>query len=470
MVFSSMIFLWAFLPIVFILDKIAGKSRKLQNILLLAASLLFYAWGEPRYMWLLLVSILANYALGLFMDGIQGQGRRKFILIAGILVNLGILGYYKYFNFFINTLNKIFSRELLSMKDIALPLGVSFFTFQAMTYLIDLYKKKYPAQKNVLNMALYFSFFPKITQGPIEKYRDFEKQLTQRQQSLTLMGEGIRRFVYGLAKKVIIADTLGACVDRIYGLDLGNINGVLAWVAIIFYSLQLYYDFSGYSDMAVGLGKMFGFHLTENFNYPYIASTITDFWRRWHISLTSWFREYLYFPLGGNRKGKVRTYINISIIFIATGLWHGASWDFICWGIFHGFFMVLERLGLGRILEKTKVVKHVYTILVLCVGWTFFRVGDVGLTLQYLKRMFLPWMYTASGYAVQELVTNRAFFVAACGILGCGLLQKAAVKIMPRTEKFKNSTVELVFCMLLLVYSVMLMVSSTYSAFIYMNF
>lgn len=315
MVFSSMIFLWAFLPIVFILDKIAGKSRKLQNILLLAASLLFYAWGEPRYMWLLLVSILANYALGLFMDGIQGQGRRKFILIAGILVNLGILGYYKYFNFFINTLNKIFGRELLSMKDIALPLGVSFFTFQAMTYLIDLYKKKYPAQKNVLNMALYFSFFPKITQGPIEKYRDFEKQLTQRQQSLTLMGEGIRRFVYGLAKKVIIADTLGACVDRIYGLDLGNINGVLAWVAIIFYSLQLYYDFSGYSDMAVGLGKMFGFHLTENFNYPYIASTITDFWRRWHISLTSWFREYLYFPLGGNRKGKVRTYINISIIF-----------------------------------------------------------------------------------------------------------------------------------------------------------
>ena len=222
MVFSSMIFLWAFLPIVFILDKIAGKSRKLQNILLLAASLLFYAWGEPRYMWLLLVSILANYALGLFMDGIQGQGRRKFILIAGILVNLGILGYYKYFNFFINTLNKIFGRELLSMKDIALPLGVSFFTFQAMTYLIDLYKKKYPAQKNVLNMALYFSFFPKITQGPIEKYRDFEKQLTQRQQSLTLMGEGIRRFVYGLAKKVIIADTLGACVDRIYGLDLGN--------------------------------------------------------------------------------------------------------------------------------------------------------------------------------------------------------------------------------------------------------
>lgn len=239
-------------------------------------------------------------------------------------------------------------------------------------------------------MALYFSFFPKITQGPIEKYRDFEKQLTQRQQSLTLMGEGIRRFVYGLAKKVIIADTLGACVDRIYGLDLGNINGVLAWVAIIFYSLQLYYDFSGYSDMAVGLGKMFGFHLTENFNYPYIASTITDFWRRWHISLTSWFREYLYFPLGGNRKGKVRTYINISIIFIATGLWHGASWDFICWGIFHGFFMVLERLGLGKILEKTKVVKHIYTILVLCVGWTFFRVGDVGLTLQYLKRMFLP--------------------------------------------------------------------------------
>ena len=434
-----MLFLWAFLPIVFILDKIAGKSRKLQNLLLLAASLLFYAWGEPRYMWLLLVSILANFALGLFMDAVQGQGRRRTFLIAGILVNLGILGYYKYFNFFINTINKISGRELLSMKDIALPLGVSFFTFQAMTYLIDLYKKKYPAQKNILHMALYFSFFPKITQGPIEKYRDFEKQLTQRQQSLSLMGEGVRRFVYGLAKKVIIADTLGACVDRIYGLDLGNINGILAWIAIIFYSLQLYYDFSGYSDMAVWLGKMFGFHLTENFNYPYIASTITDFWRRWHISLTSWFREYLYFPLGGNRKGKVRTYINISIIFVATGLWHGASWDFICWGIFHGVFMVLERLGLGKILEKTKVVKHVYTILVLCVGWTFFRVGDVGLTLQYLKRMFLPWMYTASGMPYRNWLPTGLFFWRYAVSWAAACCRKRRLKLLPGRKNSKTA-------------------------------
>ena len=476
-----MIFIWAFLPIVFILDKLAGlpggknAGRRegglprnfLQNILLLIASLFFYAWGQPDYLWLLLVSILANYALGLLLGckkgALSGRTSRLLLLLAGLFVNLGILGYYKYFNFFANTLNRVLGRQLLEMRQIALPLGISFFTFQALTYLIDLYKEKIPAEKNILNMALYLSFFPKITQGPIEKYRDFAPQLAGRRQSLQKMSEGIRRFIYGLAKKVILADMLGVCVDRIYGLEIGDVTSGFAWIAALFYSLQLYYDFSGYSDMAVGLGKMFGFDLSENFNYPYLASSITEFWRRWHMTLMSWFREYLYFPLGGSRKGKVRTYINIFIVFMASGLWHGASWDFICWGLYHAVFQVAERLGLAKLLEKTRVVKHIYACLVVCVGWVFFRAGDVTLALQYLKRMFLPWMYTASGYALQEIVNHRTLLVFVCAALGCGIVQIVG-------KRLKNSAAELVYCMVLLACSIMTMVSSTYSAFLYMNF
>lgn len=514
MVFSSMIFIWAFLPVVFIMDKVAGlpggrgrllRKKVPQNVLLLIASLFFYAWGQPDYLWLLLVSILANYLIGRLMacrKGIlSGRTGRLTLLILGIAVNLGILGYYKYFNFFANTLNRVLGSQLIEMRQIALPLGVSFFTFQALTYLVDLYKGKISAEKNVLNLALYFSFFPKITQGPIEKYRDFAPQLSERRQSVQKISEGIRRFIYGLAKKVLIADVLGACVDTIYGLEIGNVNGGFAWIAALFYSFQLYYDFSGYSDMAVGLGKMFGFDLSENFDYPYLASSITEFWRRWHMTLMSWFREYLYFPLGGSRKGKIRTYVNIFIVFMASGLWHGASWDFICWGLYHAVFQVLERLGLGRLLEKTKIIRHVYTCLVVCVGWVFFRAGDMALAFQYLKRMFLPWMYPASGYAVQEIVDHRTILTFFCAVLGCGIVQiiwklvsgkfpagkrisgkqgagrPAPGKTPQGTASGENAPVllqysaaELIFCMALLALSILAMVSSTYSAFLYMNF
>ena len=494
MVFSSMIFIWAFLPIVFILDRLAGLPARVsragrpgrgasrrgrvpgkraleknipQNILLLTASLFFYAWGQPDYLWLLLVSILADYLLGRLLGSerkaLSGRTVRLVVLLTGLLVNLGILGYYKYFNFFANTLNRALGGQILEMRQIALPMGVSFFTFQALTYLVDLYRKKIPAEKNILNMALYFSFFPKITQGPIEKYRDFSPQLAGRRQTLQKTGEGIRRFVYGLAKKVLIADTLGSCVDMIYGLEIANVNAAFAWAAALFYSLQLYYDFSGYSDMAVGLGGMFGFRLSENFDYPYLASSITEFWRRWHMTLMSWFREYLYFPLGGSRKGKLRTYLNIFIVFMASGLWHGASWDFICWGMYHAVFQVAERLGLGKLLERTRVVKHVYACLVVCVGWVFFRAGDMLLAFQHLKRMFLPWMYQTSGYALQEIVDHRAMLAFVCAVLGCGIIQKAF-------RRFRDSAAELVFCMALLACSILSMVSSTYSAFLYMNF
>ncbi len=502
MVFSSMLFIWVFLPIVFLLDKITGKSRTLQNLILLAVSILFYAWGQPEYVWLLLVSILVNYLLGF---AVSAAGRKKsgnrlpgmLLLAAGILINMGILGYYKYFNFFANTLNKALGGEILGMRDIALPIGVSFFTFQAVTYLVDLYKGKYPVQKNILHLALYFSFFPRLLQGPIERYCDFEPQIRERRQSLVKISEGIRRFIYGLGKKVLIADVLGVCVDRIYGMEPGAVGSALVWIVMIFYSLQLYYDFSGYSDMAVGLGKMFGFELTENFEYPYIASSITDFWRRWHMSLTAWFREYLYFPLGGSRKGNLRTCLNIAVIYMATGLWHGASWDFILWGLYHGVFQIVERLGLGKLLARTKVLKHIYTLLAVGVGWIFFRVGDVGVSFQYIRQMFLPWMYTESTHAVREIVNNRAMLMAVCAVAGCGLVQKAVpylYGLLAQRSKagnegqaeaanggkqtiqqktgfvWKFSVPELIWCMFILCWSILTLVSSTYSAFIYMNF
>ena len=483
MVFSSMIFIWAFLPVVFILDKIAGlpgrKGRLLrknvpQNILLLLASLLFYAWGQPDYLWLLLVSILANYLLGFLMASRRGalsaKTGRLILLIAGIAVNLGILGYYKYFNFFANTLNRVLGRQLLEMRQIALPLGVSFFTFQALTYLVDLYKEKIPAEKNILNMALYFSFFPKITQGPIEKYRDFGPQLAGRRQNLQKTGEGIRRFIYGLAKKVLIADVLGACVDAIYGFEIGNVNGSFAWIAALFYSLQLYYDFSGYSDMAVGLGKMFGFTICENFNYPYLSGSIQEFWRRWHISLSSWFRDYLYIPLGGNRKGKLRTYVNLGIVFLATGLWHGATSAFLVWGMFHGFFIIIERIGLKKVLERIGFVRYLYTELVVVFGWVLFRVANLGPALQYIKRMLTPWNDTSGAMALQELMSNRCMAAVIAGVLGMGLVQAALKKFCPSVEKLKGSLAEMLWCLILAAASMLLLINGTYNPAIYLNF
>ena len=463
-----MIFLWAFLPIVFILDKIAGKSRKLQNLILLAASLVFYAWGEPRYMWLLLVSILANYVLGLVMDKTQTVGARRTALILGILANLGILGYYKYFNFFINTLNKVAGRELLSMKDIALPLGVSFFTFQAMSYLIDLYKKKYGAQKNILNMALYFAFFPKITQGPIEKYRDFEKQLTERKQSLSLMGEGIRRFVYGLAKKVIIADALGSCVDRIYGLDLANVNGVLAWIAIIFYSLQLYYDFSGYSDMALGLGRMFGFHFPENFHYPYESKSITEFWRRWHISLGTWFKEYVYFPLGGSRCKKAGQLRNILIVWLLTGIWHGAGWNFLLWGLYFAAFLLLEKFFLKERLEKCPAfIRWLYAMLAVFMGWVLFAFDDMQAGLLYFRQLF--------GAAGLSLVNERTLYILFTNLI---LMAAAAIGAtsLPiafcreHIQKKSLPILEPIFVAAVLLVSTAFLVNAGYNPFLYFRF
>ena len=340
MVFSSMIFLWLFLPLVLFFYFIS--NNKLKNIILLIFSLIFYAWGESKYILLMLLSIFINYLFGILIDKFRKHD--KLFLVLAVITNLGLLGYFKYFNFFVNVVNKINGETLVGFRDIVLPIGISFYTFQILSYVIDLYRKEIKVQKNILNLALYVSFFPQLIAGPIVKYKDVDNEINNRKVDLKLFASGVRRFVYGLGKKVLLSNTLALVVDTIYSYNVSQLNTPLVWIAIIAYTFQIYFDFSGYSDMAIGLGRMFGFHFLENFNLPYISQSITEFWRRWHISLSTWFKEYLYIPLGGNRKGKIRTYLNLFIVFFATGLWHGASFNFIAWGLYYGVFLIIEKL------------------------------------------------------------------------------------------------------------------------------
>lgn len=470
---NSMLFLTAFLPVVFVADRLCGTTGKkgsiqIRNVLLLLASLVFYAWGDPAYLWLLLFSIALNYCMGLWIGAAKRWARLS--LAVGVLANLGLLGYYKYFDFFLRILNRIIGRQVFEMQNIPLPIGISFFTFGAVSYLVDLYRGLYPPEKNPVDMALYLSFFPKVSVGPIARYRDFGAQLRERSITSEKTAEGIRRFSYGLGKKVLVANVLGSCVDKIYGQDIHNVTGAMVWCAALLYTLQIYYDFSGFSDMAVGLSKLFGFEICENFHYPYLSGSIQEFWRRWHISLSSWFRDYLYIPLGGNRKGKLRTYFNLSVVFLATGLWHGATTAFVAWGAMHGFFMILERLGLKKILDRTRVLKYLYTMLIVVFGWVIFRVANLAPALAYLKRMLMPWRYTYSTFALQELVSHRCIAMAIAGVLGMGLLQAGIHRFCPALEKQKGGILELLYCMALVGASMLSLVNGTYNPAIYLNF
>ncbi len=469
MVFSSLVFLWIFLPCVLALCFLV-RNTKVQNILLLIASLLFYAWGEPTYVFLLLFSVIMNWGFGLLME--KFPSHKGTILTVDLVGNIAIIGYFKYANFVLNTLDHLLPMVSLPRTNIALPIGISFFTFQAMSYIIDLYRGQYKAQKNVLNLALYISFFPQLIAGPIVKYRDIDAQILDRSVSMEKFTWGFRRFLYGLGKKVILSNLLAITVDKIFALDMNSITGQMAWVAAIFYTLQIYYDFSGYSDMAIGLGKMFGFDFLENFNYPYLSDSIKEFWRRWHISLSSWFKEYLYIPLGGNRKGKVRTYINLLIVFATTGLWHGASWNFVGWGLYHGFFLVVERMGFGKILEKSKVLSRIYTLLVVTVGWVFFRADGLGQGLQIVKRMFMPFAFRESAVMLGTLVTPQIWLAFLFAVLGAGILKVlfATKKLAGVAKKWKGSVPEAVYLTLVLVYCLLLLANNTYNPFIYFRF
>ena len=342
MVFSSAIFLQMFLPITFILNWII--PQKCSNILLLIASMIFYAWGEPKFVFLMVALIAFNWGEGKAVENNNGI-KKKVVLTIGVLINLLALGYYKYIGFLASIINKILGSNAVPIPNVALPIGISFFTFQAISYLVDVYRGETKASPKLVNVALYISFFPQLIAGPIVKYRDINKQIENRSVTWEGVAVGFKRFIYGLAKKVLISNVLGMCVDTIYTYEVAQIDWKAAWIGALAYTFQIYYDFSGYSDMAIGLSKMFGFEIPENFNYPYMSKSITEFWRRWHISLGSWFREYIYIPLGGNRKGVVRTYANLAVVFFLTGLWHGADFSFVLWGLYHGFFSIIERIG-----------------------------------------------------------------------------------------------------------------------------
>jgi alginate O-acetyltransferase complex protein AlgI len=390
MVFSSVLFLFLFLPAVLLIHWVAPNSWR--NSILLIASLCFYAWGEGIYILIMLLSIAMNYGFAMRLE-IGSQRNRKPWLGLAVAANLLLLMVFKYFSFAIDNINSLATMAnmpLFTVDQIHLPIGISFFTFQAMSYVIEVYRRVSPAQTNPLNVGLYIALFPQLIAGPIVRYRDIASQLTSRIVKTSDFSRGIERFIIGLGKKVLLANPMGAVADEIFALSPDSISTSVAWAGLACYTLQIYFDFSGYSDMAIGLGRMFGFRFLENFNYPYISQSIQEFWRRWHISLSNWFRDFLYIPLGGSRLGVRRTYVNLLIVFLLCGFWHGASWNFIVWGALHGTFLVIERIGLMKWLGKVwRPVRHIYVLLVVMVSWVFFRAETLPGALNYLTAMFL---------------------------------------------------------------------------------
>ena len=389
MVFSSLTFLFLFLPVVLFLLSLCRKIPY-QNTLLFLSSLLFYAWGGVSYTLILLGSIVVNFLAG---NAIQNHPHhRKLWFTLAVILNLSSLIFFKYANFLVdnvNVLTGIFGISPIFLKRILLPIGISFYTFQGISYLTDVYRGQVQAQTNFIRLGTYIALFPQLIAGPIIRYHEIEPQLSQRDFSWENLYQGIQRFCFGLARKILIANQLALIADDIFARAPGTITSATAWLGALVYALQIYYDFAGYSDMAIGLGRMFGFRFSENFNFPYLATSIRDFWRRWHITLSAWFKDYLYIPLGGNRKGKGRTYLNLYIVFFLTGLWHGASWTFVVWGLMHGSLMVVERLGFDRLLEKSyKPLRHLYTLLMVVVAWVFFRAESLDYALAFVGRMF----------------------------------------------------------------------------------
>ncbi len=463
MVFSSLEFIFFFLPLVTI-PYMFFKNIKIRNYILIAASILFYAFGEPKAVILMLLSIVFNYGLAMLME--KYNNYKKLFFVISIILNLALLFVFKYTGFFVDSINSTFGLGI-DVPVIHLPIGISFFTFQAMSYVIDVYRGDTPVQKKFSSILLYISFFPQLIAGPIVKYHDIEKQIENRDVNFNKYAVGIRRFLFGLFKKVLIANNVGAVWSYISGMDFEYMSAATAWLGAVCYSLQIYFDFSGYSDMAIGLGKMFGFDFLENFNYPYISKSIREFWRRWHISLSTWFKEYLYIPLGGNRKGRVRTYVNLFIVFFCTGLWHGASWNFVLWGLWHGFFSVIERIGLGRLIEKDKttVLSRIYTLFVVVVGFAIFAITDFNELKAFLSVMFFN--------GNSSLIDNSFLFVLKDNaiIILAGLVVSVPVYNMVKDRKsVLLKIISVILTVAAFILSVAYLVSSSYNPFLYFRF
>lgn len=457
MVFSSVIFLFFFLPAVYIMYCLCSDIR-MKNALLIMASLFFYAFGEPVYVILMTGSILTNYAMARLIAGYQK--RTRIFLCMAVVFNLGLLVFFKYAALIIQTIRGL-SVGQSSCPEIALPIGISFYTFQALSYCVDVYRDRGLVQKNVWKLMLYISFFPQLIAGPIVKYHDIEKQLSDRAVTIGDTAVGIRRFICGLGKKLLIANSMAYIVDTLYTTQINM--ALTAWVSAVCYIFQIYFDFSGYSDMAIGLGRMFGFTFQENFQYPYVSTGIREFWRRWHISLSTWFKEYLYIPLGGNRKGKVRTTLNKLVVFMATGVWHGADWTFLLWGLFHGLFITLEDHGLVPF--KNRISAHIYTMFVIICGFVIFRADTIGQAVHIFGAMFTGFhMEVVEMMILAKLLTP---WNVACAIVAAVLSTPVSCWLK---QTIKNEAVYYTASLVLLAVCIMELASGSYNPFIYFRF
>ncbi|HWA74550.1 MAG TPA: MBOAT family protein [Polyangiaceae bacterium] len=477
MVFASPLFLFAFLPLALALYYLTPSRAR--NFTLLCLSLAFYGWGERQWVIVMLASIALNWLGALGVEQLAGQARQKWLLAAVIGLNLSALACFKYGDFAIDNLNALLTPLGVApfpRANLHLPLGISFFTFHAISYVVDVYRKESQALETPLDTALYIALFPQLIAGPIIRYHYIEEQLKKRSPALSDVAYGVQRFVWGLAKKVLVANVVAKCADEVFALSPAQLGFGVAWLGVLAYALQIYFDFSGYSDMAVGLGRMFGFRFPENFNYPYVARSITEFWRRWHISLSSWFRDYLYIPLGGNRVSKARTYVNLITVFLLCGLWHGASWAFVIWGALHGLFLVLERSPLGKALGALpRALQHVYALVVVCVGWVFFRAPDATFALHFLKALAGLSQGSPASHPFTLFFTPA---VACAGVIGLVLSTPVAARLQARFESaaprpasvllWRFASVCSIFVLFTL--SAAYLATRTYNPFIYFRF
>lgn len=468
MVFSSLTFLFVFLPIVLLIYYIS--PRPLKNFVILLFSLIFYAWGEPKFIFLIILSILINYIGALqIVKNSSDTEKRKFIFITLLLIDISILFFFKYYGFIISSIGSLFGIDLV-IRDIPLPLGISFYTFQQISYIIDVYTKKTKVQKNLINFAAYITMFPQLIAGPIVKYNDIESQLKNRNENLTQFSSGLHRFIIGLGKKVLLANSIGAIWSEIKVIPLNEISILTSWIGIIAFALQIYFDFSGYSDMAIGLAKMFGFEFLENFNYPYISKSVTEFWRRWHISVGTWFREYLYIPLGGNKKGNLIQIRNLFVVWFTTGLWHGASFNFIAWGIYFGVILFIEKIIFKNILNKLpSFLCHIYTLILVLIGWVIFDMNTLSSAMEYISIMF--------GLSNNLVVDKLSLFILSNNIVILLIGIICSTTLLPNVFKklrcsLKKSNIFIIISMYLIIFilSISYLVGESFNPFLYFRF
>lgn len=467
MVFSSLVFLFYFLPITMILYFVLPD--KFRNIFILLTGLLFYAWGEPKYVVIMLISTAIDYTAGLLINKFNDKRNIQTVfLLVSVIMNLSLLGVFKYSSFIITTINSVFGTNITDPQ-LPLPIGISFYTFQSMSYTIDLYMKKIKVQKNFFSFAAYVTLFPQIVAGPIVRYEDVAKEIDHRTISISKVSEGIGKFLKGLAKKVLLANNIGLVWTQVKAMDYGEISAATAWLGILAFTFQIYFDFSGYSDMAIGLGKMLGFNFPVNFDHPYLSRSISEFWRRWHITLGSWFREYVYIPLGGNRKGFARTIINLLIVWSLTGLWHGSSWNFMLWGFYFGVLIVIERLGWGKILEKLpKAVSMLYTFILVVLGWVLFDTNTLTDAWHFIGAMFGENGILGDSTALYLLASNVVIYVL-CIFASTDIFTKVTDKLQ-KQKPLQLKIAAIAAQLFILVNCTAYLVDASYNPFLYFRF